>query len=208
MLKIWGRNNSINVQKVMWCIGELGLAHERVDVGGAFGGLDTPEYGAMNPNRRIPVLQDGDLTLWESQAIVRYLAARHGAGTLWAEDPAVRAAADMWMDWKITTIYADMTKLFWDRVRLPAAERDPVGTAEAVARLGPLWGVLDAHLAQRSYVAGDEMTMGDIPVGVAARRWFYLTEAEERPSHPHLQAWYARLQERAAYRDHVMVPMT
>src|SRR5690606_22701182 len=119
MLTVWGRTNSINVQKVMWTVGELGLEHERIDAGGAFGGLDTAEYGRMNPNRRIPVLQDGELGLWESNAIVRYLAARYGAGTLWAEDPAQRSEADRWMDWMVTTLLPDMTVVFWQLVRTP-----------------------------------------------------------------------------------------
>ena len=85
MLRVWGRNASINVQKVMWAIGELGLEHERIDAGGAFGHLDTEAYGTLNPNRRIPTLQDGSLVLWESNVVVRYLASKYGAGGLWPE---------------------------------------------------------------------------------------------------------------------------
>ena len=124
MLRVWGRNNSINVQKVMWTVGELGLPHERIDVGGAFGGLDTAEYGALNPNRRIPTVEDEDVVVWESNACVRYLAARYGAGRLWPEDVRRRAAADMWMDWQVSTLMPDMTVVFWGLIRTPEAERD------------------------------------------------------------------------------------
>lgn len=119
MLKIWGRPNSINVQKAMWAVAELGLSHERKDVGGAFGGLDTEEYGILNPNRKIPVLQDGEVTVWESHSIVRYLAARYGSGSLWPADPAARALSDRWMDWKIATILPHLHVIFWGLVRTP-----------------------------------------------------------------------------------------
>ena len=124
MLKIWGRTSSINVQKVMWTVAELGLPHERIDVGGSFGGLDGPEYAALNPNRLIPVLQDGAIAVWESNAIVRYLAARHGAGGLWPEDPGRRSEADRWMDWQLTTLQPAISPIFWGLIRTPPEKRD------------------------------------------------------------------------------------
>ena len=125
MLVVWGRKNSINVQKVMWCVGELGLAHERKDVGGPFGGLDTAEYGALNPNRRVPTIVDGDgTTIWESNAIVRYLAARYGSGSLWPEDASARARADLWLDWMQTTLLPNLAPVFLGLIRTPAEERD------------------------------------------------------------------------------------
>ena len=206
MLKIWGRNSSVNVQKVMWTVAELGLEHERIDVGGAFGKLDTPEYGAMNPNRRIPVVQDGALVVWESNVCVRYLAAKYGSGSLWPEDPGERALADMWMDWMGNTLIADLTTVFWGLIRTPPEQRDGNAIKAAAERLGESWKILDAHLAGREYVAGEHLTMGDIPVGAACYRYFEL--AIDRPSLPHVIAWYQRLQARSAYAQHVMIPLT
>lgn len=206
MLKIWGRTNSINVQKVMWAVGELGLRHERIDAGGAFGGLDGTAYGALNANRRIPTIEDDGVVVWESNACVRYLAARYGAGGLWPEDPVVRACADMWMDWQQTTLVTDMTTVFWGLVRTPEADRDHQAIEAAAGRLGGLWRRLDGHLAGRSFVAGEHLTMGDIPVGAACYRYYQL--AIERPKLGALEAWYARLQERAPYHSHVMLPLT
>ena len=206
MLKVWGRNNSINVQKVMWTVAELGLEHERIDAGGRFGGLDTPEYGALNPNRLVPVIEDGDVVVWESNAIVRYLAARHGAAGLWPADPALRAQADQWMDWKITSLQPDMTVVFWGLVRTPPEQRDTARIESAAERLGRTFAVLDEHLAGRHFVAGDHLTMGDIPVGAACYRYHALPI--KRPPLPGLESWYARLQEREAFHSHVMIPLT
>jgi glutathione S-transferase len=206
MLKVWGRNNSINVQKVMWAVDELGLEHERIDVGGAFGGLDTPAYGRLNPNRRVPTVEDGDVVVWESNACVRYLAARYGAGGLWPEDPGERAQADMWMDWQTTTLLPDMTVVFWGLIRTPEAERDHAAIEAAARRLGATWRILDEHLATRRFVAGDALTMGDIPVGASCYRYGELSI--ERPQLPNVEAWYGRLRERAPFREHVMVPLT
>lgn len=206
MLTIWGRNNSINVQKAMWTVGELGLAHERIDAGGAFGGLETPDYLAKNPNARVPTLVDGDFVLWESNAIVRYLAAQYGAGGLWPEDPAVRAVADQWMDWQQTTLMPDFTIVFWGLIRTPPEDRDQAAIETAVAALGPLWQRLERHLADRDYVVGDSFTMGDIPVGAACYRYHALDI--ERPALPNIEAWYTRLRDRAPFREHVMIPLT
>jgi glutathione S-transferase len=206
MLRIWGRNNSINVQKVMWAVGEVGRPHERIDVGGAFGGLEGAEYRALNANGRIPTIEDDGVVVWESNACVRYLAARYGADGLWPEDPVARAAADMWMDWQQTTLLTDMTTVFWGLVRTPEAERDHAAIEAAAGRLGGLWRRLDNHLAGRRYVAGDRFTMGDIPVGAACYRYYQL--AIERPKLAAIEAWYGRLQEREPYRTHVMLPLT
>jgi glutathione S-transferase len=206
MLRVWGRNNSINVQKVMWTVGELGLEHERIDAGGAFGGLDTSEYGRLNPNRRVPTVEDGEVVAWESNACVRYLAARYGAGTLWPEDPGERARSDMWMDWQASTLLPDMTVVFWGLIRTPEDQRDQAAIQAAAKRLGSLWPVVDAWLATRRFVAGNAFTMGDIPVGAACYRYHGLPI--ERPSLPNVEAWYGRLRERAPFREHVMIPIT
>ncbi len=206
MLKIWGRPNSINVQKVMWLVGELGLDHERFDVGGAFGGLDTDDYGRKNPNRKIPVLEDGDCVIWESQACVRYLAATYGQGSFWSEDPAERSLADRWMDWKITTVLPHLHLCFWGMIRTPEPDRDMAAITRAAKDLGEVWRILDSHLADKTFVVGDSLTMGDIPVGSAFYR--YASLPIERPSLPHIEAWYERLKARSAFQNHVMIPVT
>lgn len=204
MLKIYGRRNSINVQKVMWAVGELGLAHERIDVGGPFGGLNTPEFLAMNPLGRIPVIDDGGTIIWESHAIVRYLAAKYGAGSLWAEDPAVRSIADRWMDWAQADLYPAFFGVFAGFFRTPESQRNWPAIRAALARCGNLYRILDKQLADQPYLAGDTLTMGDIPAGATLFR-FYGMEIE-RPHLPNLERWFTRLQERAAYREHVMIP--
>ena len=206
MLKIWGRPNSINVQKAMWAVGELGLEHERIDVGGPFGGLETPEYLAKNPNARIPTLEDGDLVLWESNVIVRYLAARYGAGSLAPADPVQHALADQWMDWQQTMTLADMFVVFWGLVRTEPADRDMAAIEASVANLRDIMGRLDAHLADRAFVVGDAFSMGDIPVGATCYR--YLTLDIERPDLPNIRRYYDSLQEREPFRTHVMIPLT
>jgi glutathione S-transferase len=154
MLTVWGRTNSVNVQKVMWAVAELGLEHERIDAGGAFGGLDTPEYGAMNPNRKIPTVRDGDVVVWESNACVRYLAGRYGLGSLCPEDPARRALADAWMDWQLGTLLPDLSPIFWNLIRTPEAHRDMGAVQAAAGRIARTWQILDDHLAGPQYVAG------------------------------------------------------
>ncbi len=206
MLRIWGRTNSINVQKVMWAVGELGLEHERIDAGGAFGGLDTEDYGERNPNRRVPTLEDDGLVMWESNACVRYLAARYDKDGLWPEDPAARARADMWMDWQQTTLLADMVVVFWGLIRTPEDKRDHGAIDAAAKRLGGTWRLLETQLAGRRFVAGDRFTIGDIPVGATCYRYFGLPI--ERPSLPNLEAWYERLKQRPPFRKHVMLPIT
>ena len=205
MLRVWGRTSSGNVQKVMWAIGELGLAHERIDAGGEHGRLETEAFGRLNPNRRVPTLEDGDVVLWESNVIVRYLAAWYGRGSLWPEDPVVRGVADQWMDWQQTTLGPELRIVFWGLVRTPAAQRDQGRIEAAVASLKELWARLDGHLARRPYVAGDAFTMGDIPVGMMCYRYHALDI--DRARLDHVEAWYGRLAARSAFRTHVMLPL-
>ncbi len=206
MLKIWGRANSTNVQKVLWCCGELGIAFRRIDAGGGFGLLDTPEYAGRNPNRLVPVIDDDGFVLWESNAIVRYLAAKHGTGTLCPAEPRARAAADRWMDWQATTVAPPLIFAFKTLIRTPPEARDRTALGEAVARLGAGWRIFDRWLADTAYAAGDGFTMGDIPLGCMAYRWFTLELA--RPELPSLRAWYHRLTTRPAYSQHVMLPLS
>ncbi len=206
MLKILGRNNSVNVIKVLWCAAELGLDFDRTNIGGAFGGNDQPEYLAKNPMGRVPTVEDGDLILWESQAIVRYLAATHGIGTLWPEDPGERALSDLWMDWYTAHLHPPMTTIFWGLVRTAEADRDNDAITAAKVEAGKLWSVLDQHLEGRDFVNGEQLTIGDFPVGAAAFRYYSLVE--ERPAMPNLDRWYAALGEMPAYRKHVMNPLS
>lgn len=206
MLKIWGRRNSSNVQKVMWCCGELGLACDREDAGGPFGRTHDADMLARNPNARVPTVDDDGLVLWESNVIVRYLAARHDPGGLWPDDPRVRAEADRWMDWQQTTVAGPVTTIFWGLVREPGrfgAEEIAAAAAAAV----PVWRIADRRLEASEWLGGSRFTMADIPLGVLARRWFEL--AVDRPAMPALEAWYARLRERPAFAEHILaVPMT
>ncbi len=205
-MKIWGRANSLNVQKVLWCAEELGLAYDRVDVGGAFGGNREPAYLAMNPNGLVPTVETNGLVLWESNSIVRYLAARHGQGTLWPADAGQRAEAERWMDWQLSTANGPMTTIYWGLIRTAAEKRDLPAIEAARRSMNEIWGRLDRTLAARPYVGGETLSTGDIPVGALAYRWLNLPI--ERAELPHLQAWYERLTTRPAYRRTVMIGMS
>lgn len=204
MMQLWGRLSSCNVQKAMWAVGEVGRPCERIDAGGRFGGLDTPEFRALNPLGKVPVLRDRDTVVRESNSIVRYLAARYGEGLLWDPDPARRAEADIWMDWTQASLYVDWIEFFWGFVRTPPERHDPDFLRRRLKGMTAGYAVLDRHLADRPYLAGDHFSMADIPAGMTLYRYFEM--AIERPHLPHLAAWYARLCERPAYREWVMVP--
>ncbi len=199
MLKIWGRVSSINVQKVVWCAEELRLAYERVDVGGKFGGNDTPEYLAMNPNGLVPVIEDDGFVLYESNAIVRYLAARAGSGTLWPDEPRHRADTDRWMEWQATAFTPAMWGAFWHLIRTPAEKRSAEMIESSRVKSDKLAGILDAHLAVRRNLTGDAFTAADIVVGCATHRWLNLPI--ERTPRPNLERWYAELKARPASRQ-------
>jgi len=204
MLKVWGRKTSVNVQKVMWAIAELGLAHERIDAGGTFGRTDTAEYGAMNPNRLVPTIDDDGFQLWESSAIVRYLSEAYGRGTLAPEGRHAYARADQWMEWATTSLYADLIgTCFVQLIRTTAAERNGAAVDAAVKRLAQRLAILDKHLADRQFIVGDRLSMADIGVGALMYRYYNLEMARTRLAH--LEAWYQRLTDRKAYQDHVMI---
>ena len=206
MLKIWGRKNSINVMKVLWACDELGLAFDRVDLGGAFGGTQEPEYLARNPNARVPTIEDKGLVLWESNAIVRYLAVTYGNPGLLPADTQSRWIAEQWMDWQQTTLHPPATKLFWELIRTEPEDRDPEGIEAARISAGEAWTLLDEVLAKSDFLAGAEFSMADIPLGAAAFRWFAFDI--ERPATPNVRAWYERLCQRPPYQTHIMNPMT
>ncbi len=204
MIKIWGRRNSFNVQKVLWLVGELGIEFEHVPAGGSFGRLDEPAFRALNPHGRIPVIEDGAVVVWESHAILRYLAASYGRGGLWGDDPADRAAVDQWMEWSQTTLQPELLNgVFWGYFRTPPAQRDLAAIELSVRRCAQHYRLLDRLLAQHPFVAGAELSLADIPIGTSLYRYFGMDI--EHPSVPNVQAWYRRLQQRPAYREHVMV---
>lgn len=194
MLRIWGRVTSVNVQKVLWCADELGLDYERIDAGGKFGGNDTPAYLAMNPNGLVPVIEDDGFVLYESNAIVRYLAEREKAERLWPPGLRERADVDRWMEWQSTNFTPAMWGAFWMLVRTPAGKRDAAIVETSRAKSEKLAGVLDAHLASRRFLAGGDFTIADISVGCAAHRWLNLPL--ERVPRPNLERWYAELKAR------------
>ena len=203
MITFYGRKTSDSVQKALWMLLETGQPFTHLEKGGRFGGLDDPAFLALNPHGRVPVLVDGDLVVWESNAIVRYLAARYGAGTWWLEDPVARAAGDQWMDWAQTQLYPVFNRLFWLTVRTPLAQQDAQQITDIRERLIGYYRTLDAHLAGRDFVAGERVTMADIPSGATLYRYFEMPIA--RPALPHIARWYDRLRERPAYQQAVMV---
>jgi glutathione S-transferase len=206
MLKIWGRTNSVNVKKVLWAAEELGLEYQRIDAGLQFGVNKTPEYLKLNPTGLVPTIEDDGFVLWESHSIVRYLAAKHGAGRLWPADLRRRADAERWMDWTYTFQRELQRPLFWALVRTPPEKRDPEAIETARKNCMELLKIPERYLAERSYIAGDELTMGDIPLGCHVQIWLRLPI--ERPAQPHLSAWFERLCERPAYRKVVDIPLS
>lgn len=189
MLRIWGRLSSINVRKVVLCAEVLGVPFERIDAGLSYGVVNTPDYRAKNPNGLVPLLEDGDFTLWESNAIVRYLFARE-ASPLYPQDLQRRADAERWMDWQQTTLNPAGSPGFKQLIRTPEAQRDPAVIAASVAATEPLFAQLDEHLARQPFMAGDALTMADIPIACEVHRWWGLPLP--RPAWPHLERWYAQ----------------
>lgn len=203
-MKILGRATSSNVQAVMWLVGELGLSHEREDIGGAFGGTGTDDFLAMNPMGRVPVLQDGDVTMFESQAILRYLAAQYGSDSFWPASPAARAPVDQWMEWAKINLYPTLTyKVFWQMIRTSAAERDHSLIAEGEKDLKELMEIAEAQIAKTGWLAGAHMSLADISFGTHLYRYYNVpfTRAEL----PALRDYYDRLTARPAYASHAMI---
>lgn len=204
MLKVWGRKTSINVQKVMFTVGELGIAHERYDVGGQFGKLDTPEYSMLNPNRLVPTIDDNGFVLWESNAIVRHLAQRYGRGALSPADEQTFARADSWMDWSLTTLYGDIiSTCFLQLIRTPARTRDGAVVEAAAKRVGEKLQVLNRQLSGRAFIVGEQPTIADIAIGTLMYRYYNLPIS--RPSLANVEGWYERMTRRPAYQQHVMI---
>lgn len=204
MITIHGRATSSNVQAVMWAIGEMGLSHNRIDVGGAFGGTDTAEFLALNPMGRVPVLQDGALTLFESQAILRYLATKSEATTIWPQSPKALAISDQWMEWAKVNFYPVLTyKVFWQLIRVGAQDRDYELIADGADTLKELMAIAEEQIAQYGWLAGPDFSLADISFGTHLYRYF--TADFERGDFPALAAYYDRLCARTAYQTHVMI---
>ena len=196
MLRIWGRMSSINVKKAVWTARELALDFERREAGGAFGVVTTPDYLRMNPNARVPVIDDDGFILWESNVIVRYLCARHSPGGLYPAELRRRFDAEHWMEWQQTTLNPASRPGFWQLVRTPAGQQDARLIAESNAEVEPLMAMLDAHLAQHEFMAGEQFTMADIPLGCEVHRWFGLPQ--QRIARPHISRWFEGLCARPA----------
>jgi glutathione S-transferase len=203
-ITLWGRLNSANVQKAVWALEELELPFEHVPLGGAWGGNDAPEYLALNPNGLVPTLRDGDITVWESHAVVRYLSAEYGSGLLFPMEARDRAAVDQWTDWTSTTFQPAWIALFWNKVRTPAEQHDAPAIERALAATVRCLAIMEKRLSRVPYLGGTEFTYADIVAGVALYRWSTMEIA--RPELPAVEAWHERLNERQAFRKAVNVP--
>jgi glutathione S-transferase len=209
MIKIWGRKTSSNVQKAMWAVGELGLAHERIDIGGPFGKNKEPAYLAMNPNGLVPTLEEEDgFLLWESNSVVRYLAGKHdNDGVLEPKDAKARALANQWMDWQLSVVGPAIFHAFWGLIRTPPEKRDLAAIKTSQEKTTATMQIMDAQLGKTQFLAGDNFSYGDIPVGIMCYRYVQLVA--DRPSTPNLDRWYAAISSRKAFQDHVgSVPLS
>jgi len=207
-LTIWGRANSVNVQKVLWCLAELDLAYERIDAGMQFGRNSDADYLAMNPNGRVPTLVDGDFVLWESNSIMRYLCLAYGNGTpIYPEAPKRRAAVDRWLDWTLSTVQPVDRPVFWALVRTPPEKRDMVAIQKDVDAEAPVWQIADRHLSSRRFFEGDDFTLADIAIGAYARRWLGV-EGVTKPKLRHLDRWFAQLASRPGFARFIAPPMS
>lgn len=206
MLTIWGRENSNNVRKALWCATELGLNFTHINAGGAYGKVNEQPYRSLNPNGLVPLLQDGDFVLWESNTIVRYLAAKFGQSPFYPQDLQARAAAEKWMDWQTSTIAGPFRTVFWGMVRTVAEQRDMKQIEAATAELEQHFAIVEQTLANQPYLSGEAFGFGDIPLGSFIYGWFEMPI--KRQPRPHMERWYQRLCARPAYQNAVMTPLT
>ena len=204
--RLWGRKSSSNVKKVMWLADEMGLAYERIDAGGRFGVVDTPAYKKLNPNSRVPTIEDGDLVLWESNSVMRYLANQYGGKAFYPANPATRAGIDRWLDWQLSTLTPTESPVFMGTIRTPAEKHDKAALAVGMEKLMKQWAIVEAHLASRSYMAGDDFSIADIALAIFAHRLLFNPFLTVPPL-PHISAWHARLRPRRGFKAHVDVPL-
>lgn len=206
--RIWGRANSVNVQKVMWCCHELGLEVERIDAGMQYGRTQDADYLALNPNARVPTLVHGDFALWESNSIMRYLVLQFApTSSLYPAAPRIRGGLERWLDWSLSTLQPAERPVFWGLVRTAPEKRDMPALQAATDAVAQLWRILDSHLADRSFLEGGQLTLADITLGAYARRWFGV-EGVNKPALPHLQRWYEALAARSGFQAHVAQPLS
>jgi glutathione S-transferase len=206
MLKVWGRRNSINVQKIMWIVDELELEIEHIDAGMDFGVVTEPWFGDINPNRRVPAIDDSGFILWESNVIVRYLASKYSLGSLMPSLIEGRAQVEMWMDWQQTTLMLDLGPLFLGLIRTPAQDRDLEAMDSAARGVEAGLRILDGHLIGKTFIMGDAFTAADVALGCVTYRWYALNI--DHAELPNLNAWYERLTERPSFVTNVMMPLT
>ena len=219
-LTIWGRANSVNVQKVLWCLSELDLAYERIDAGMQFGKNNEAPYLAMNPNGRVPTLVDGDYVLWESNSVMRYLCTAYGQGTgegtgagsvkgspIYPASPKARAGVDRWLDWTLSTLQPVDRPVFWALVRTAPEKRDMVAIQKDVDAEAVVWRIVEAQLATRRLIEGDQFTIADIALGAYARRWLGV-EGVTKPNLPNVERWFAQFAARPGFVRFIAPPMT
>jgi glutathione S-transferase len=205
MLKLWGRTSSINVRKVLWTLQALDVPFERVDAGLSFGIVKTPEYVAKNPNAMIPLLEDGDFSLWESNVIVRYLCAKYAHGTLYPKSIEQQFDAERWMDWQQTALNNASRDAFYQWIRVKPELRNHGLIATSVAQTEPLLQMIDNQLSSRAYLAGDHLTMADIPIACEVHRWWGLPQT--RPAFVHIERWYTQILAHPASRGVLDLPL-
>ena len=209
-LQIWGRANSVNVQKVLWCCRECDAGFTRTDAGMQYGRTTDSDYLAMNPNGRIPTLVDGDFVLWESNAIMRYIVLTHpdtSPAALYPTEPRTRARIERWLDWTLSTLQPIERPLFWGLVRTPPAERDLGAMQQAADAAAVQWRIVDRQLANSNYIEGEGLSLADVAMGTYARRWFGV-EGVTRPELPHLDRWFALISARPGFQEFVAPPMS
>jgi glutathione S-transferase len=207
-LTIWGRANSINVMKALWCLAELDIPYQRIDAGMEHGKNNEPEYLAMNPNARVPTLVDGDYVLWESNSVMRYLCMEYGKGTpIYPSDPKTRAAVDRWLDWSLSTVQPADRPVFWALVRTPKEKQDMAQIRKDVEAEALVWAIADRQLSTRRYLEGDQFTIADITIGLFVRRWLGVTGVD-KPSFPNMERWYAEIARRPSFAKELAVPLS
>ena len=203
MLTVYGRKSSSSVQLVMWAIDELEIDHNRLDYGHGYASTETEAYLAKNPMGRIPVIEDASLTMFESAAILRYLGATYGDNDFWPRAPEKRGPLDTWAEWGKNTFTEAVLDIFVYDVRLSPKTRDPVILERAIEKLSPLARIFDTRVKNKTWIGGEVFTFADVACGHILYRYFNL--AWERPDLPALASYYERLQQRPAFRKHVMV---
>lgn len=210
MMRLWGRKSSINVQKVLWCLAELGLKEgkdfERIDAGLHFGVNNTPEFLKLNPNGLVPTLEDGDVVLWESNTIMRYLAHQHDKVGRFTADIKTQYESEKWMDWQLGTMWPALRIAFLGLTRTPESERNHQAILKGYQETNRLLGMLDQTLAKQNYCSGNQFQIGDIVLALCVSRWILLNktfpqQTGERTDLKNIDVWLKRLEEETCLND-------